>query len=503
MHFLPRLLYPSSASPTMASPTSTASSLSSSAPPSPSTPAYDLILVGASGFVGKLATTHLLKRYGMNPSGAGFSWALSARNKERLDEVHEELAEELTEWWVQEQQKQQQQKTAATTSPTEEKTETTGIPTATTTAEAEAAARAFVEQRLGRLDVIVGDVDDPAFARELARNATVIAASLTPYSVHGKRLVEACVAEGTHYVDILGEMLWIKENIEKYHEAAKEKGVRIVHACGLGSVPADLSVYLMLHRLHDQHVTVRELKFMLGPVYSSLGGGSMTSYATLIKAAVSQGKVWALLDPHYLTPDKLRENTHEVTVGSKAFGVGYDTDVRRFTAPLWLAALDDQVVARSAGLLGYPPFRYVEAQSYSSSVFGLVSAALTWVAAYAFAACLVFPPWRWLLTKLRPSGSGPNRLLREGGSGTAYVVAKGTTPGGGMVTYVGEFDMPGGDPGYNETAKMLVESALCLVVDMDKLPHRQHRGGVLTPASAFGECLMERLHQASGMTFKM
>jgi short subunit dehydrogenase-like uncharacterized protein len=30
---------------------------------------------------------------------------------------------------------------------------------------------------------------------------------------------------------------------------AAQKGVRIVHACGLGSVPADLSVYHMQERL--------------------------------------------------------------------------------------------------------------------------------------------------------------------------------------------------------------------------------------------------------------
>jgi len=460
--------------------------------------------VGASGFVGKLATMHLLKRYGSDPSAAGFSWALSARNEARLKQVHEEILEELKEWQQEQQQEQAkgqkgQTKIQSEEAKEEKKEEKKTAPhhqTATTHA-------TLMENRLRNIDVMYGDVDDPSFARSLAKKTKVIAASLTPYSLHGSRLVEACVAEGTHYVDISGEMLWIKENIDKYHEEAKEKGVRIVHACGLGSVPADLSVHLMLHRLHEEHVHVKEVKFMMGPVYSSLGGGSMTSYATLIKTGREQGKIMQMLDPHLLTPPKLRENTHEVNITPKTFGMGFDLDLRRFTAPLWLAALDDQVVARSAALLGYPSFRYVEAQTYSFSLFGLVSAFLTWIASFAFAGLLYMGPTRWLLTKVRPPGSGPNRLIREKGHGTAYVVGKGTTQGGGKVTYVGEFDMPQGDPGYMETSKMLVESALCLVLDMDKLPQPQHRGGVLTPAAAFGQVLMDRLHRASGMSFKM
>lgn len=53
------------------------------------------------------------------------------------------------------------------------------------------------------------------------------------------------------------------------------------------------------------------------------------------------------------------------------------------------------------------------------------------------------------------------------------------------------------DPGYLETAKMLGESALCLARD----PRRAgFEGGVLTPATAMGTALIERLRRA-GMTF--
>lgn len=89
-----------------------------------------------------------------------------------------------------------------------------------------------------------------------------------------------------------------------------------------------------------------------------------------------------------------------------------------------------------------------------------------------------------------------------------FLVAKGETPLGGEATFWGEFHIPNGDPGYQETSKMLIESALCLVMDLDKLPHGgtgagegNKQGGVLTPAAAFGEVLMERLEKASNMKF--
>jgi short subunit dehydrogenase-like uncharacterized protein len=54
-----------------------------------------------------------------------------------------------------------------------------------------------------------------------------------------------------------------------------------------------------------------------------------------------------------------------------------------------------------------------------------------------------------------------------------------------------------GDPGYAGTAVMLGQSALCLVSDGDRLPDR---AGSLTPATAMGSALIERL-RAAGHTY--
>jgi len=52
----------------------------------------------------------------------------------------------------------------------------------------------------------------------------------------------------------------------------------------------------------------------------------------------------------------------------------------------------------------------------------------------------------------------------------------------------------GGDPGYAETCRYLVEGALCLVKSEDLIrSENKVKGGVLTPAHAFGQILVRRL----------
>ena len=55
------------------------------------------------------------------------------------------------------------------------------------------------------------------------------------------------------------------------------------------------------------------------------------------------------------------------------------------------------------------------------------------------------------------------------------------------------------DPGYNGTAVMLGQSALCLALDGDALPQR---AGVLTPSTAMGAPLVARL-RAHGFTLEV
>ncbi|MYU64972.1 saccharopine dehydrogenase, partial [Streptomyces sp. SID69] len=87
-------------------------------------------------------------------------------------------------------------------------------------------------------------------------------------------------------------------------------------------------------------------------------------------------------------------------------------------------------------------------------------------------------------------GEGPSAEKRAGSWFRVRFVGE----GGGRRVYT---EVAGGDPGYDETAKMFAEAALCLA--LDDLPKTS---GQVTTAQAMGDALTERL-RAAGITFRV
>ena len=101
-----------------------------------------------------------------------------------------------------------------------------------------------------------------------------------------------------------------------------------------------------------------------------------------------------------------------------------------------------------------------------------------------------FGPTRKLLDRVLPSpGQGPSEKARLKGFYEIAIHAR-TSSGRSYVARVAQQ----GDPGYAATAVLLGQSALCLA--LDELPPA---AGVLTPATAMGDVLADRL-RAAGVT---
>jgi saccharopine dehydrogenase (NAD+, L-glutamate forming) len=99
------------------------------------------------------------------------------------------------------------------------------------------------------------------------------------------------------------------------------------------------------------------------------------------------------------------------------------------------------------------------------------------------------PARRWLLGRLA-AGQGPSAEQRA----RSWFRVRFVGTGGGRTVVT---EVAGGDPGYDETAKMLAESALCLA--FDDLPPT---AGQVTTVTAMGDALLERLTRA-GITFRV
>lgn len=351
--------------------------------------------------------------------------------------------------------------------------------------------------------LVVADAADQDALRTLARRTRVVATTVGPYERHGLPLTMACAAEGTDYVDLTGEVLFMRASIDANDEAARATGARIVHACGFDSVPSDLGV-LLLARTAATH-GLGELTgttFVLTGARGGFSGGTVDSMRTQVDRMRHDPAARAVVaDPYALSPDRAAEPDRTADApGDRRdrWGVTWDPDARRWLAPFVMGPVNTRVVRRSNALTGWSygrRFRYREAVGVPGRLLGAPAAAALAAGTGGLALGMALPPTRALLDRVLPApGSGPDQESRENGWFSVRLHAR-TTTGRLLQAKVSAT----GDPGYVATARMLGESALALVLDRDRLPDR---AGVLTPATALGEVLVERLRLA-GMTLQV
>ena len=340
--------------------------------------------------------------------------------------------------------------------------------------------------------LIVADSSDDAALQEMAARTAVVLTTVGPYYSYGLPVVRACAEQGTHYVDLTGEVLFMRRSIDEFDTVAKRTGARIIHSCGFDSIPSDLGVFA-LHQasLVDADGSLGDTRLGVVSIRGGFSGGTAASALTGLEVA---GKNRALAriaaDPYSLSPDRAAEPSpgdgRDIQVAN------YDRGLRSWVSPFIMATVNTRVVRRSNALLDYAyskHFRYHEVMANGGGPQGLVgAAALTGGMAAGFAAVSVGPT-RSLISRVIPKpGEGPDEETRRTGKFAMRLVSE-TADGrryDGLVAAQG-------DPGYQATAMMISQCALALVHDTDRLPDR---AGVLTPASGLGTAGMERLRTA-------
>lgn len=380
---------------------------------------YDVVVFGATGFTGRLAAEYLARRGLETP----IRWAIAGRSAARLAEVRAALAQ--------------------------------------------------INPAYASLGTIEASSGDPASLERMAAQTRVILTTVGPYAEHGEPLVAACIKEGAHYVDITGEPDFVDGLLDRHHEAARSRGVRIVNCCGFDSIPHDLGALF----------TVKQLP---------AGGPIQVEGFVRAKSTFSGGTWQSAIGAMGNLRGKQKRPHEQATSGRKVRGlkprIRHEAKLGAWVCPM--PTIDPQIVLRSARALDVygPDFSYGH---YVQIRSGFALAGLI-VGVGAVVALAQIGPARELLRKVRGSGEGPTADERAssffkvtffGGSGGQHVVTR----------------VSGGDPGYTETAKMVAESALCLAFDADKL---SSSGGVLTPAVAMGEVLIDRLQKA-GIRFEV
>ncbi|MGF1465915.1 MAG: saccharopine dehydrogenase family protein [Sandaracinaceae bacterium] len=323
---------------------------------------------------------------------------------------------------------------------------------------------------------VLADASDPAAMRALAARTRVLLSTVGPFDLVGDGALDACVAEGTDYVDIAGEPRFVDRAVRRHHAEAEALGLKLIPCCGFDSVPHDLGVLFTLAQLpRGVPVKVEGFVRMRIPISGSTWRSAVQALSTY-----REHRAWR------------RRHRPPPPPGRRIRGlrpyVRWERAIRGWACPL--PTIDPQVILRSARLIeDYgPDFRYghyVRVHRLPTVMAGLAGVGALFTLAQA-------RPTRELLMRLREPGAGPTEAQRA--RGWFRVTFVGRAGGRRVLT-----EVTGGDPGYGETSKMAAEAALCLAHRRHELPER---AGLLTPASGLGWPYLQRL-QEIGIGFRV
>lgn len=381
----------------------------------------DIVVYGATGFTGRLCVDYLTQYEG------NIKWAIAGRNGDKLAEVNQATSADV--------------------------------------------------------EIIIADADDETALQALAARTKVVLSTAGPFHRYGSHLVAACVSKSSHYVDITGENFWVKGLIEKHHEEAARKGVRIIPSCGFDSIPSDLGSFFAIKKAGQPIKRVESFHSYRGDA----SGGTLETIFSMPDLNLGDD----LTNPFLLNPTDTTTPEMEKQSGD-IFAIAAKSEIDGYGAPFIMASANTRVVRRSAALWAQNQDPYGPDFVYQEFAFHPTRwRALKGLMGMAAMGMVLFTPLRKLVRPLlKQPGEGPSEAERNAGWFDCKFILE-TQSGVKMVSAI----RGDGDPGYKVTSKLVSECALCLLEDSDALPGGRTYGGVLTSASGLGMALVERLSQ--------
>ena len=407
---------------------------------------YDLVIMGATGFTGKLVVEYLIENYGVE--NEEFTWAIAGRDINKLERLRSSFK--------------------------------------------------YIDSNSNKIPRLVVDSHDTNSLDKMTSISRLVISTVGPYLKFGEALVESCVKNGTHYCDLTGEVPFIRKSIDAFDIKAKKNNCRIVHSCGFDSVPSDIGVLLLqMDSLKRFDKPCDEVNLYVRSIRGGLSGGTIDSMISIFKYIGSNpGDRKLLKSPYSLNPsESLKNNTWQPILKS----VKWDDDIQRWLCPFIMAGFNSRIVMRTNAITDYRygiDFKYSEVSSYKKGLSGFLKAVVMFIGLVLIQISLKVRPLLWFLRKffLPSPGEGPSKEIRDNGFFELEIIGSMDNIKKIRLTVTGE-----GDPGYSATARMITESALSILLDQDRIPKVS---GVLTPAAGIGVVLAERLND-KGFNFSI
>ncbi|KAH7419616.1 Saccharopine dehydrogenase-domain-containing protein [Cadophora sp. MPI-SDFR-AT-0126] len=315
---------------------------------------YDLVVFGATGYTGKLTAEHITTHLPTD-----LRWALAGRSATKLEAVAAEC-------------------------------------------------KTLNPDRI-QPAIEVCKLDDTDLSA-LAKKTKVLITTVGPYGMYGEHAFKACAENGTHYLDVTGEIPFVRDMIRKYETTAKKNGCIMIPQIGIESAPADLVTWTLVDMIRKKlSAPTGEVIVSVHDLTSSPSGGTLNSVLSLMDT-------WSLKDiatahePGSLSPIPVPKAQSYKSIVTKIFGFRSVSDLGILTSSLGGTA-DRPIIYRSWALLGgdktYGPnfhfSEYMKARNYLGAIaihFGLMIGSVL----------LAIPLFRTIARKyvVKP-GDGPTR----------------------------------------------------------------------------------------------
>lgn len=409
---------------------------------------YDMVVFGASSFVGRFLCEHLIDYCGVNGSGGSGSdkevqWAIAGRSEQKLGELIDTLGKNARQ-----------------------------------------------------LPVIVAEASSEQDMRRMCGQTKVVISTVGPYEFYGSVLVKVCAETGTDYCDLTGEPQWIHTMINQYEDIAMKSGARIVHSCGFDSVPSDMGTwYLQKQSKQRLGECCSDVAMRVHDSSGGASGGTIASMINLWKAEENDPELRRLMADRYSncpvgTTRSLRQKSLDHAV-KDPYSAGW-------VAPFFMATVNERAVMRSNALNRYhEDFTYHEGIATGPGIKGAMGAKMLSAAGRVGRWVLRMPTLLGFFEKyvLPKAGEGPSEKVRLNGFFDMRFYGKTSRGQSITVKVAGK-----GDPGYEATLKMIAQAALSLARDISK---EEKPGGFWPPAVVFDERYIQRLEAHGEMTFEV
>jgi short subunit dehydrogenase-like uncharacterized protein len=214
---------------------------------------YDIVVFGATSFVGQIMCDYLVERHG---TGGDLAWAIAGRSQQKLDAISADVPR------------------------------------------------------------IVADASSAEDMAALADSCRLVISTVGPYALYGSELVAAVAAAGTDYVDLTGEPQWMQRMIDAHAEAAAKSGARIVHTCGFDSIPSDLGVWFTQQQAvaqFDEPCT--QIAMRVKAMKGGASGGTIASMMNVVDETKADPTLRKTLgNPYALAPEGMRSGPKQPNV---------------------------------------------------------------------------------------------------------------------------------------------------------------------------------------------